>query len=205
MRDPDPQPPACSFLVDITSTRPSARRAWLATPTSAARVSAPALIVALTMMAVLAGCQADESPLAEALRVDRVFLGLPAVSPAERERLSGLTYPVPEDPAARAALERSDIVVRREGGSIRLLNRTIRGYENVRLWLNEQYVGEVARVDIGVNEPLDLRTFINEHGEHFPIAQWLKPDLADKSIHAAMHDPQTGRVWVLTVQPPIED
>lgn len=94
-----------------------------------------------------------------------------------------------------------DIVVVREDEHIRLTNRTARAYEGMQLWLNQQYVRQVDRIDIGVNPDTQLPTFLNRHHESFPVGSFLQPDQARPVISAELYDPATNVRYRLTVQP----
>lgn len=94
-----------------------------------------------------------------------------------------------------------DIIVIREGHHISLTNRTARTYEGMQLWLNQQYVSQVERIEIGVNPDTQLPTFLNRHRESFPVGSFLQPDLARPVISAELYDPATNVRYRLTVQP----
>ncbi|MCC7145119.1 MAG: hypothetical protein IT443_01590 [Phycisphaeraceae bacterium] len=112
-------------------------------------------------------------------------------------KLASLTYP--KDAPLGDDL---DIVVERGKSHIRLINRTPRSYQNATLWLNQQYVGEAVRIDIGStkNNRLSLKKFTNQHGECFPIAGFLAPEKAQQLVLAELIDPQTGQRHRLLVQ-----
>lgn len=94
-----------------------------------------------------------------------------------------------------------DIIVIREGQHITLTNRTARAYEGMQLWLNQQYVRQVERIEIGVNPDTQLPTFLNRHRESFPVGSFLQPDLARPLISAELYDPASNVRYRLTVQP----
>ncbi|MCC7408918.1 MAG: hypothetical protein IT442_12670 [Phycisphaeraceae bacterium] len=92
-----------------------------------------------------------------------------------------------------------DILVRRDGGTLRVVNRTPRKYENVQLWLNQQWVGKIDAIDIGQENTFSLGRFINQYGEKYPTAGLLNPDRALKLVLADIFDPATGKRHRLTV------
>jgi hypothetical protein len=94
-----------------------------------------------------------------------------------------------------------DIIVIREDHHISLTNRTARAYEGMQLWLNQQYVSQVERIEIGVNPDTQLPTFLNRHRESFPVGSFLQPDLARPVISAELYDPASNVRYRLTVQP----
>ena len=82
-----------------------------------------------------------------------------------------------------------DVVARRDGGTLRLVNRTPRPYENVQLWLNQEYVALLKRIDIGPDNQFDLSQFINEYGEIYPIGGLLTPEKTRPVVLAEMFEP----------------
>lgn len=96
-----------------------------------------------------------------------------------------------------------DILVVRTGGSVKLVNRTPRVYYNVELWLNQQYVNTIAKLDISSNAGdthLSLPLFINKHGQVYPVGGLLTPDLNKPLLIAELFDPATGLRHHLLVQ-----
>jgi len=102
-------------------------------------------------------------------------------------------YDPREYPHAAEIAEPLNIEVVREGNAIKLVNLTVTRYENVQLWLNQQYGADLAYVPIGHSEFLDLESFINEHGEPYPVGRFLQPDrdkplvLADLVMDGKIH------------------
>lgn len=121
---------------------------------------------------------------------------LPVSERESRQRLSQLNYPAD----AEWGPDR-DIVVRREGDRLTLINRTPQTYRDVRLWLNQQYVRELALIQIGPDNRFDLTRWINEHQEPFPVGSLLAPDKAFPVVLAEMIDPDTGLRHRLLVWP----
>lgn len=74
-----------------------------------------------------------------------------------------------------------DIQVSRDGNAIILDNRTVHSYNNVQLWLNHEFGADIETVAIGHNAPINLRSFVNQHAEVYPVARFLAPD-ADRSL-----------------------
>ncbi len=97
------------------------------------------------------------------------------------KELAGLRYP--QEVTARSL----DIVVRREGAMITLTNRTATVYRGVYVWLNQQYVSRVSEVPIGESGQIELTGFINEHGEPFPVGEFLKPDKSFPVVLAELY------------------
>jgi hypothetical protein len=92
-----------------------------------------------------------------------------------------VTRAYPEDAERGRAL---DIEVIRVGNAVRLINRTTRTYENAELWLNHEYGAPIDTVETGKNEPLSLRSFVNAHGERYPLGVFLAPDLDEALVEA---------------------
>ncbi len=120
----------------------------------------------------------------------------PIVDGPTAEMLSGLRYPGQSDFGPDL-----DIVVIREGSSITLTNRTPRSYDDMQLWLNQQYVRLADRVEIGANKSIPLPSLINRHSESFPIGSFFQPEKARPVISAELYDPAANIRYRLTVQP----
>ena len=70
-----------------------------------------------------------------------------------------------------------EILLVRAGGELTIYNRSARVYRNCQLWLNGEYVAEIKELKQG-ELSVNLRGFINEHGESFPVGHFLTPNLA---------------------------
>ena len=114
----------------------------------------------------------------------------------ERERYAQLDYLVDAEYGPNL-----DIVVRRSGDRLTLINRTARDYVDHRLWLNQQFVRDLPRVGIGPDNVYDLRRWVNEHREPFPVGSLLAPDDAEAVVLAELVDPETGLRHRLLVWP----
>ncbi|MEX0655369.1 MAG: hypothetical protein WD534_05740 [Phycisphaeraceae bacterium] len=110
--------------------------------------------------------------------------------------LAALPYP---DDAERAPDR--DILVQRDGGQIRIINRSAQPFDNVQLWVNRQYVAELDRIDIGTDNRVSLRGLVNRFQEAFPTAGPLTPDRTEPVTSAELYDPATGQRHRLTVMP----
>lgn len=105
----------------------------------------------------------------------------------KRQRLASLTYPAEAEYGPDL-----DIVVRRQGETVNLINRTPRSYRDVRVWLNQQYVRGLTNIDIGPGNDYSLNRWTNEHREGFPVGTLLAPDAAVPIVLAELVDPATG-------------
>lgn len=94
-----------------------------------------------------------------------------------------------------------DIVIVRNGPHIRLINRTPRAYEDKELWLNDQYVRRIPRLNIGTDNYYRLTDFVNQHGEAYPVGTLLQPERGRILNTAEMFDSETGERHRLVVQP----
>ena len=138
------------------------------------------LFVLLTLAAtVAAGCSVAE----------------PTLPAPKVKQLANLTYP--------ADAERGkdlDIVISRDGSTITLVNRTSRSHMNVRLWINQQYVAEIAHLPVGKPTKIATGHLINRYHEALPEGGALQPDKSRPIISAELHDPHQDRVWPLYVR-----
>lgn len=118
-------------------------------------------------------------------------------SAAAIDHLSSLVYPAESDRG-----QDLDVLVVRNNDNISMVNRTPRVYHNVEIWLNQQYVNIVPRLQIGKDSStsLSLSTFINRHGEVYPVGGILTPDKNQPLIMAELFDPATGLRHHLLVQ-----
>ena len=124
----------------------------------------------------------------------------PAGWAAKKERLVEARHPAP----AAAEAPRGEplaVDVVREGGSLRLINREPRRFDGARLWLNQQWAGDLDRVPIGPGGWVSLELFVNRHGEPFPRGLFLRPDLAKPLILAELVPAGSDRIHPLTVIP----
>ena len=133
----------------------------------------------LTTVLVLSGCMKQSTP-GESTPI---------------EQLQVLPYP-----SSAPVTADLDIVVRRDGGALMLVNRTARRFENVQIWLNQQHVGLVPRIAIGDANRFDLSSFINEYGEPYPIGGLLTPEKTFPIVLAEMFDPGAPARYRLLVR-----
>ena len=120
----------------------------------------------------------------------------PVVDGETAEILASLRYPGQADYGPDL-----DIIIVREGSSIHMTNRTPRTYDNMQLWLNQQYVRLSGKVEIGANESIKLPTLLNRHRESFPIGSFFQPDKSRPVISAELYDPVANIRYRLTVHP----
>lgn len=95
-------------------------------------------------------------------------------------------------PAQVALGEDLDILVIVDGAQMQLVNRTPRTYDKVELWLNQQYVGLVERINIGTDNQYNLHLFANRYQETYPTGSFLHPDRAFPVVQAEIHNPLTN-------------
>ena len=126
-------------------------------------------------------------------------LGLGRAPQDERvAQLAKLVYPKDSDRG-----QDLDILVVRQGASISFVNRTPRVYNDVEIWLNQQYVNTFSRIDIGQpqnNRDFNLAAFHNDYAEPYPIGSFLTPEKNLKLLVAELFDPATGLRHHLLVQ-----
>ena len=133
--------------------------------------------VLLLLIVALPGCRRGPAPMPEHVQV-----------------LSQLSYPAEAELAADL-----DIVVVRRGSALLLTNRTAYPYEQMQLWLNQQYVSQIERITIGRENRFNLKRFTNRHREPFPVAGFLSPDKAFPVVLAELYDPEADKRYRLTV------
>jgi len=103
------------------------------------------------------------------------------------ELLSEIPYPADAERG-----EDYDIIVEQDGGQLHIANRSARRFDNVQLWLNQQYVGVIGDMPIGTGSRYSLREFVNTHGEAYPAGTFLAPDKAFPLTLAEIYDPEAG-------------
>jgi len=112
------------------------------------------------------------------------------------EHLASLAYP-----SDASYGDNLDLIAIKEGFNLRLVNRTPNVYRDLQLWLNQQYVHEVSRIEIGENNLYHLDTFINKHKESFPLGGFFTPEKAMPIILAELYEPYAKQRFRLVVQP----
>ena len=138
------------------------------------------LALAVTSALLLPGCIAPESMAAR----------------EERLALAQLIYPVDAERGPDL-----DIAVERRGENLALLNRTARVYRDQQLWVNCQYVNIVPIIAVGPNNTIDLKRWVNQYAESFPVGAFLTPDDARAVVLAELYDPDTDLLTPLVVWP----
>ena len=136
--------------------------------------------LAAVLLAMLAGCR--QFPEVGTLAGEKV-------DPQLAAELSALTYPGGEE----AIGEDLNMVARRDGRTLHIRSFEPRRLENMLCWVNQQWVGRLDAVEIGEDNTYDLLTFINEHGEHYPVGSFLSPDEAQRVVLVELVDPENGK------------
>lgn len=125
-------------------------------------------------------------------KVDIPFVGRKAVE------VPGVTPDIEESqwspyPRNAAYGDDLDIVVNQARHSVSLLNREPRAFNNMQLWLNQQYVATIPQIPIGHGPSVDLISFKNRHDETFPEPAFLKPEKGYPVVSAELFNPDTGK------------
>jgi len=97
-------------------------------------------------------------------------------------------FSYPQDAAAGGDL---DILVIKNGDRIHFVNRTTTVHTKVQLWINQQYVGLIDEIPIGISSSHPLGDFINRYGEAFPVGGFLNPDKSFPIVLAELFNPST--------------
>ncbi len=97
-----------------------------------------------------------------------------------------LVYPVVENPKTPFG-DPIDIEVVRVGNAVKLYNRSVNSYSNVQLWLNGHYGVTLKEIPIGAGEPISLESFLNQHGERYPVRKFLRPDRDRTLVRADLY------------------
>ncbi len=108
---------------------------------------------------------------------------LTTVNPAgegEAEGVAKPRYPAELESGEDLAIE----IIRTDRRRIVIDNRTARAYENVQLWLNEQYGARLEQLPIGRSGDIALEDFTNHFGEPFPTGSLLEPEDARTLVKA---------------------
>jgi len=107
-----------------------------------------------------------------------------SISTKLRRQLAQIPYP---NQAPHGDL---DIIVGQDNGEIIVTNRTASTYDQVYLWLDQQYVGLLEHIPIGIASRMPLAAFINEYGESYPIGGFLTPDKTRSFVLAELFTTQ---------------
>ncbi|MDH3584307.1 MAG: hypothetical protein OER86_08845 [Phycisphaerae bacterium] len=115
---------------------------------------------------------------------------LPGMTTTGSRTPKGTAVPYPAEAPVGEPL---DIEITRIDDAIRLDNRTVHSYSDAQLWLNSEYGALIDRIAVGRGDPLYLGSFLNRHGETYPLGRFLTPDkdkplvLADLLIDGRLH------------------
>jgi hypothetical protein len=121
--------------------------------------------------------------------------GTGIITAEQPDRLAATPYP-----KAAPLGDDLDILIIRHGWDIQLVNRTPRSYRDVQLWLNQQYVGDVNRIQIGAQNSVPLSDFVNSHREAYPVGGFLDPDRGYPLVLAELFTPTDGKRHRLLVR-----
>ena len=144
-------------------------------PHASRYLTAAALLAALLMIGL--GCEGFQHLVGSAV----------PPGDADAQPIEPRTYPT-DMPVGLAY----DIEVIRTGRrQIKLDNRTAVPYENVTLWLNQQYGATIDQIPIGPSISIPLTEFVNEHGEPFPVGSFLSPEKSRAVVSATLASEDT--------------
>jgi len=79
-----------------------------------------------------------------------------------------------------------DVQVFREDTVLVLVNATARSYENVRIWLNQRYVDDLAALPAGETVRMSLWDFFDERGEGLNAGGLLRTERPDRIVMVEM-------------------
>ena len=102
------------------------------------------------------------------------------------DELAALRYP-----AGKPLGTDLDIVVVRDRAAIELINRSARTYRDHQIWINQEYVTHADLIRIGTDNRFALTSFINHHGQFFPVGGFLTPDMIRPVVLAELFDTAT--------------
>ncbi|QQE11533.1 hypothetical protein JD969_18900 [Planctomycetota bacterium] len=140
------------------------------------------IAASLTALSALTGCR-----------------GTAATTPEYRYELASIPYPK----SAKAAPD-VDIVAARQGENLRLVNRTPWEYTDIEVWINQQYVYRIDKIDIGSDNLIPLSEAINEFEIPFPLGTFLRPEKGFPVVLTELYDPKTQLKYRLNT-PPVRD
>jgi len=113
-----------------------------------------------------------------------------------RAALARLSYPEQAD-----ATGNLDIHVVRQGNTVMLANRVPKRFQRMQLWLNGRFVRRIDTLAIGTGNRYPLNSFVNRHGERFPLPGLLSPRKTQPVVKAELYNPRNEARYRLTVQP----
>lgn len=117
------------------------------------------------------------------------------MDPAEVTHLAGLDYP-----DAVTVAPDVDVLVIREGHTIRLINRTADRFVSPQVWVNQQYVREIDALGPGEERRMSLGRFVNVHEETFPLGLWWRPEATDPLVSCELFDAASAMKYRAVVQ-----
>lgn len=93
-----------------------------------------------------------------------------------------------------------NIIVKQSKDALHLTNQTPRSYQNVQLWVNQQYIADVPSIAIGSGTTVKLASFINQHHEIYPVPGFLTPDHSFPVLLCEIFDQADGQRHRLLVR-----
>lgn len=108
-------------------------------------------------------------------------------------------YPVPLHLAGSV-----DIEMFRDGPDARIVNSTVNGYRNVRLWLNQRWVREIPDLPPGAIIKFSLAGFRDANGEKFVAGGFFRTERSTPIVLAQLElldDPDATLVGLRVVGP----
>ena len=127
----------------------------------------------------------------------------PDVDEAEINRLARIPYP-----AQASYGDDLDVVIVYKShyfrpADIQMINREPRELGPGQLWINQQYVADLAEpIRIGPDNTITLTKFINYYREPFPVGLFFNPDSSEPVVLTELYDPATDLRHRLYVQKP---
>lgn len=113
----------------------------------------------------------------------------------------------PAFPADAHTAESVDIQLFRDGPDARLVNATVTGHRNVRLWINQRWVREIPDLPAGAIVDISLDGFRDVNGEQFVAGGFFRTERMTPIVLAQLQrrdDPDAPLVGIRVVGPVFE-
>lgn len=123
----------------------------------------------------------------------------PAIEPVQQSGpapLWSLKYPKSKEAFAGDL----DITVIQDRRFIKLTNRTTKTFNDVEVWVNQQFVTRVQSVPVGQTTAVPLKSLMNQYGEKYPVPGLFRPDRSFPALLVEMVEPAPSQRYRLIVQ-----
>ena len=178
-------------------------------------------LIALTSLTIFTGCKSAPAPGSSKTATQEIQIPTPDPESDATTATIQITAPTVE-PVIEAAAEVSqappplwslkypkdqgafscdlDITVIQDKKSLKLTNHTVQTYNDVQIWVNQQYVIRVPNIPVGQTTTVSLKGLMNQYGEKYPTPGIFRPDRSFPALLVELVEPDQNKRYRLIVQ-----